>query len=131
MFFNLSKLDTRQFFLTSLRLTFGLWLLYVGVSKFINGPAGFVGYIEGEFASTWIPAALTTVTAWVILFAEPLVALWLLLGKAQRKAWIFAAALMLLLILGKTITRDFATVANNWQYLVLCLVAGAWTRPEE
>lgn len=128
---NLMKLDNRLFFLTSLRYLFGLWLLYVGLSKVVGGPAGFVGYIEGEFAATWLPAILVTLAAWVILAAENLIGLWLLVGKSQRAAWFAAALLMFLLLLGKTVTRDFATVANNWQYLLLCLGAAAWTKPEE
>jgi len=127
----LLQADTRAFFLTNLRYLFGFWLLVVGLSKLAGGPAGFVGYIEGEFATTWLPAILVTIAAWIILAAENLIGLWLLVGKSQRAAWFAAALLMFVLLFGKTVTRDFATVANNWQYLVLCLVAAAWTRPEE
>ncbi|MFM1846929.1 MAG: hypothetical protein RL417_403 [Pseudomonadota bacterium] len=123
--------DARECFLGSVRLFFGGWLLFVGLSKVLGGPAGFVGYIESEFAATWLPGALVALLAWVILVAEPLVGGWLLVGKRQRLAWLCAAALMFLLMIGKTILRDFATVANNWQYLVLCLAAAAWTRADE
>ena len=127
----LLKGDSRICFLTALRLTFGGWILFVGISKVLGGPAGFVGYISGEFAATWLPALLTTITAYVILVGEPLVGVWLLSGKRQRLAWLVAAALMFLLMIGKTILRDFATVANNWQYLVLCLTAAAFTKADE
>jgi uncharacterized membrane protein YphA (DoxX/SURF4 family) len=127
----LMKQDTRLFFLTCLRYLFGLWLLFVGLSKVVGGATGFVGYIEGEFAATWLPALLVTIAAWLILAAENLIGLWLLIGRSQRAAWLAAALLMFVLLFGKTVTRDFATVANNWQYLLLCLGAAAWTRPEE
>jgi uncharacterized membrane protein YphA (DoxX/SURF4 family) len=127
----LLKGDPRECFLVSLRVTFGVWLLFVGLSKFLGGATGFVGYIEGEFAATWLPPIVTTVTAYLILVAEPVVGGWLLLGKKQRLAWLSAALLMFLLMFGKTILRDFATVANNWQYVVLCLVAAALTHSDE
>ena len=131
MIMNFLKLDTRAFLLTSLRWTFGFWLLYVGVGKWLGGPAGFVGYIETQFAATWLPAILTTTTAWIIIIAEPLIGLWLMLGKVQRLAWIAAAGLMFMLTFGQTVLQEYESVANNWQYLILCLVAAAWTRPEE
>ncbi|NDC38622.1 MAG: DoxX family membrane protein [Proteobacteria bacterium] len=126
----LLKADSRHFFLTTLRLFFGSWLLYVGVSKLLGGMTGFIGYIEGEFAQTWLPSIAITTTAWLILILEPVIGAWLLLGKHQRLAWLSAASLMFLLMLGKTVLRDFPTVANNWQYLLLCLVAAAWSKPQ-
>ena len=45
--------DTRRFFLFGIRLFFGLWLLYVGLSKWIfMGVGMFVGYITAEFDKT-------------------------------------------------------------------------------
>jgi uncharacterized membrane protein YphA (DoxX/SURF4 family) len=128
---SLLKSDTRSCFVSTLRYAFGGWLLFVGITKILGGAAGFVGYIQSEFAQTWLPAALTTVTAWIILIAEPLIGAWLLLGKRQRLAWLSAAALMFLLMFGKTILRDFPTVANNWQYLALCIAAAALSEPEK
>ena len=51
--------DTRRFFLFGIRLFFGLWLLYVGLTKWIfMGPDRFVGYITAEFDKTWSPHTL-------------------------------------------------------------------------
>lgn len=123
--------DARLCFSTSLRYTFGAWLFFVGVSKFVGGAAGFVGYVESQFAQTWLPPLLTTISGWVILVAEPLVGAWLLLGRRVRLAWLAGAALMFLLMFGKTILRDFPTVADNWQYLLICLAGAALAEPEK
>src|SRR3972149_682214 len=59
------KYDTRRFFLFGVRLFFGAWLLYVGLSKWIlMGPGTFVGYITGQFDKTWSPHALNVFLAW-------------------------------------------------------------------
>lgn len=122
--------DTRSYFLTLMRIFFGGWLTYLGVMKWINGPAGFVGYIVADFEKTWAPAWLLVPTAWAILVAEVVVGVWILLGKAPRLAWSAATLLMFGLLFGKTMTGDFATVANNWQYLVLCALVAALHQPE-
>lgn len=122
--------DARNCFSASLRYTFGGWLFFVGVSKLVGGAPGFVGYVESEFAQTWLPAVVTTISGWVIVIGEPVIGGWLLLGKRQRLAWLCAALLMFLLMLGKTILRDFSTVADNWQYLFLCLIGAALAEAE-
>jgi len=123
--------DTREFFLFGLRLSFGFWILYVGLGKWLAGPAGFIGYIVNQFNETWVPELLSSGLGWIIIIAEPLVGLWLLAGVKQRLAWVAASKLMFLLMFGKTILGDYATVANNWQYLVIAIAAAAWTKPEE
>jgi len=128
---SLLRSDSRTCFVHSLRCAFGAWLLYVGISKIVGGAAGFVGYVETEFAQTWIPAVLTTISAWMIVVSEPLIGAWLLLGKRPRLAWLSAALLMFLLMLGKTVLREFPTVADNWQYLLICLMGAALSESEK
>jgi len=122
---NLGKCSGRELFLCSTGLLFGLWLLYLGAMKWIGGPGMFVGYIGTTFADTWLPGIMVTLTAWVILVAEPLLGLWLISGKCARCAWLATAGLMFMLAFGQTVLQQHATVANNWQFVILALACAA------
>ena len=115
----------RGFFLCGMRFFFGLWLLYVGLMKWIFiKPAVFVSMITAEFDKTWSPHLLNVLLAWLILIAEPVLALFILSGKKPRLAWTLASLLMFMLTLGQTILMKPDVIAN-WQYLVLTLVCAA------
>lgn len=119
-------LSPREFFLQGARLAFGIWLLYAGAIKWIGGPANFIGYITSQFDATWSPHILNLVLGWLIIVAEPVVALWLLSGKKQRCAWTVASLLMYLLLIGVTILRKPDVIAN-FQYFLFCLACAAWS----
>ena len=124
------KYDTRRFFLIGVRLFFGLWLLYVGLSKwFFMGTAVFVGFIADQFDKTWSPHVLNVFLAWLILLAEPVLALLILSGMKARKVWTLASFYMFLLIIGQTILMKPDVIAN-WQYLVLVLLCAALSDPD-
>ena len=96
--------DTRRFFLLGIRIFFGLWLLYVGLMKWIfMGPATFVGYVTSQFDKTWSPHGLNVLLAWVIMTAEPVLALLILSGRQARKVWTLASLFMFMLTIGQTI----------------------------
>ena len=115
----------RRFFLCGMQIFFGLWLLYVGLMKWIFiKPAVFVSMITTEFDKTWSPHVLNVLLAWLILIAEPVLALFILSGKKPRLAWTLASLLMFMLTLGQTILMKPDVIAN-WQYLVLTLVCAA------
>lgn len=123
--------DARRFFLCGMRLFFGVWLLYVGLYKWVAmGPEVFVGYITAEFDKTWSPHLLNVLLAWLILIAEPLLAALILSGRKARLAWTLTALLMFLLTLGQTILLKPDVIAN-WQYLVLTLACAALSDPEK
>ncbi len=114
-----------------MRLFFGLWLLYVGLVKWVViGPEAFVGHITTEFDKTWSPHTLNVFLGWLIIVAEPVLALLILWGKKQRKVWALTSLLMFLLTMGQTILMKPEVIAN-WQYLVLTLVCAALSDPEE
>jgi uncharacterized membrane protein YphA (DoxX/SURF4 family) len=124
------ELDSREFFLFGMRIFFGIWFLYVGLAKwFIFGADGFVNFITTEFDKTWSPHQLNVALAWLIIIAEPLLAILILIGKKQRAVWMLTAMLMFLLTIGQTILMK-PDVAANWQYLVLALVCAALSKPE-
>ncbi len=126
---NIRQMTASDLFILGARLTFGTWLFYVGLAKWLGGAAGFVAFITSAFSKTWIPEPLLLLTGWGILIAEPLLGIWLVLGLTKRWAWISAAGLMFLLTFGQTVIKEHSTVANNWQYLVLCLACAALAGP--
>jgi len=121
--------DTRRFFLFGIRLFFGSWLLYVGLSKWvIMGPGVFVGYIAAQFDKTWSPHMLNVSLAWLILVAEPVLAILILSGRKAREVWMLASLFMFLLTIGQTILMKPDVIAN-WQFLVLVLLCAALSDP--
>ncbi len=89
----------------------------------------FVGMITGEFDKTWSPHALNVFLAWLIMIAEPVLAVLILSGKKARCVWTLTALLMFLLTIGQTILMKPDVIAN-WQYLVLVLVCAALSDPD-
>ena len=124
------KFDTRRFFLFGIRFFFGSWLLYAGLSKWISmGPGIFVGYITSQFDKTWSPHFLNVFLAWLIMIAEPILAVLILSGKKARTVWTLTSLFMFLLTVGQTILMKPDVIAN-WQFLVLVLLCAALSDPD-
>jgi len=124
------KYDTRRFFLFGIRLFFGSWLLYAGLSKWVLlGPGMFVGYIASQFDKTWSPHILNVSLAWLIMVAEPVLATLILSGKKARTVWTLTSLFLFLLTIGQTILMKPDVIAN-WQYLVLVLLCAALRDPD-
>lgn len=124
------RYDTRRFFLFGMRFFFGLWLLYAGFMKWIlMGPSTFVNFITTEFDKTWSPHVLNVLLAWLILIAEPVLAVLILSGKKERIVWTLTSLLMFLLTIGQTILMKPEVIAN-WQFLILVLVCAALSDPD-
>lgn len=124
------RYDFRRFFLFGIRIFFGAWLLYVGLSKWIvMGSGAFVGYIAGQFDKTWSPHALNVSLAWLILVAEPVLAVLILSGRKARMVWTLTSLFMFLLVAGQTILMKPDVIAN-WEFLVLVLLCAALSEPD-
>jgi len=54
------------------------------------GPGVFVGYITAQFDKTWSPHMLNVSLAWLILVAEPVLAILILSGRKARAVWMLA-----------------------------------------
>ena len=123
--------DSRRFFLCGMRIFFGVWLLYVGLFKWVAmGPDVFVGYITSDFDKTWSPHILNVLLAWLIMIAEPVLTALILSGQRARLVWTLTSLLMFLLTMGQTILLKPEVIAN-WQYLVLTLACAALSDPEK
>jgi uncharacterized membrane protein YphA (DoxX/SURF4 family) len=121
--------DSRRYFVFWIRIFFGIWLLYAGLFKwFAIGPNAFVNLITTDFDKTWSPHGLNVFLAWVILFAEPLLSLWILSGIKQRLAWTLTSIFMFQLVAGQTLLMK-PDVIYNWHYMVLTVVCAALSDP--
>jgi hypothetical protein len=93
------------------------------------GPATFVGYITSQFDKTWSPHLLNVSLAWLIMVAEPVLAIMILSGRKPRKVWTLTTLLMFMLTIGQTILMKPDVIAN-WQFLVLVLLCAALSDPD-
>ena len=124
------SLDSRQYFLCGMRLFFGSWLLYSGLSKWISvGAVAFVGYITSQFDATWSPHLLNVVLGWLIVIAEPVLGAWLLSGKRMREAWSLTSLLMFMFVLGQTLLMKPDMMLGLWFYTALTLACAALSSP--
>lgn len=124
------RYDARRFFLFGIRIFFGTWLLYAGLSKWIlMGPNVFAGYIAAEFDKTWSPHLLNVFLAWLIQAAEPVLSVLILSGWKARTVWTATSLLMFLLVVGQSILMKPEVIAN-WEYLVLVLLCAALSDPD-
>ena len=122
--------DARRFFLFGMRIFFGIWLLNLGLTKWFKMGAGdFVGMITEQFdrPKTWSPHALNVGLAWIILVAEPVLAVLILTGIKPRVIWSLTALLMFQLLLGQSLLGK--DMFPNWGYTVLTLVCAALSQP--
>jgi hypothetical protein len=122
--------DARRFFLFGMRFFFGIWLLYGGfyVKWIVFGSGNFVNNITGDFDKTWSPHVLNISLAWIILIAEPVLALFILSGIKPRMIWTLTALLMFMLLFGQSMLMK-SDPMSNWFYVVLTLACAALSPP--
>ena len=72
---------------------------------------------------------MNVLLAWLIMIAEPGLAVLILSGRKPRMVWTLTSLLMFLLAIGQTILMKPDVVAN-WQYLVLALMCAALSDPD-
>ena len=122
---NFNECSAKEYFLCGARFAFGIWLLYAGLFKWGSiGAEAFVGMIVTQFNQTWSPEILNKALAWLILIAEPSIAVFILMGCCSRLAWTLAALLMYMLLLGQTLLMK-PDVVNNWLYFIFTLTCAA------
>ena len=67
--------------------------------------------------------------AWLILVAEPVLAVLILSGRKARAVWTLTSLFMFLLVAGQTILMKPDVIAN-WEFLVLVLLCAALSEPD-
>jgi len=100
-----------------LRLALGVNLLMHGLVR-IPILEEFVSGLQQGFENTWLPQALVTGFAYFLPYAEGLIGILLLAGAWTRYALLSGGILMSLLIFGKTVQQDWATVGTQMIYVL-------------
>ena len=114
-----------------LRSGLGMLFFFAGLNKFLaeGGLGSFVGYIQGQFGGTWLPAFATTAFAHALPFAEVTLGALLMLGLARFLAIPLGALLMLNLAFGMMVLGNHDVVLQNMIYVGLfaaCLFTTGW-----
>ncbi len=107
-----------------IRLLFGLVFLIYGINKLVNY-AAVVDGISSGFVDSWLPMILVKPFAYILPVVEFLLGIWFLTGFKYRTALITTGFLMILLIFGKAVQGDPATVGRNMIYMIILLI-GLW-----
>jgi uncharacterized membrane protein YphA (DoxX/SURF4 family) len=116
-----------------LRLAVASLFLAAVVPKFWRGfdsVQGTVHYFQTQFADTWLPESLVTLHGYVTPFAEVLIVLWLLTGVRLQAGWVFASLFMVSLAFGQMVLREYASAADDFNYVLLC-AAGLYLSPHD
>ena len=114
-----------------LRFGLGMLFFFAGLNKFLadGGAAAFIGYIQAQFAETWLPAFATEIFARVLPYAEVVLGALLMLGLARFVAIPLGALLMLDLAFGMMVLGKHDVVMQNMIYVGLfaaCLFTSGW-----
>jgi thiosulfate dehydrogenase [quinone] large subunit len=99
------------------RFALGLNILLHGIIRLLEGPTAFVTSIEREFRGTILPAAGVVFFARLLPFAETLIGVLLVIGLGTQLAIVSGFALLMLLLIGKSIKQDWMTVGLQMIYV--------------
>lgn len=105
-----------------LRISIVTLFFAAGLNKLVAGHSATVGLLTKLFTQAWLPLPLVVMQATLAPYIEIVLSMWLLLGFRLKLAWIFSSLFMISLAFGLTIVQNFAGAAQNYFYVVLCLV---------
>lgn len=91
--------------------------------KFVAGMPEVAEQFESHFRETWLPLFLVRPFGYSIAFIEAILALWLLTGFRLVLGWLLSGLLMVVLIFGLFVAREYSVAADNAIYLMV-IVAG-------
>jgi len=116
-----------------LRFSLGLLFFAAAMGKFLGkgGVAGFLEYIQGKFAGTWLPPVLYQSFGQVIPYVEIFLGIVLMLGIFRLAGLVLGSLHMLGLAFGMMVTGDWPVVAANLFYVALfaaALLTSPWDR---
>ena len=102
-----------------LRGSFGIFLLFSGIGKFMMGIDTFVGFIVPGFEETFLPKLLVTAFAYAMPFLEFLLGLWLLTGFKRDWALIGTGKFLAILMFGLLLQGNVDTVNKVFIYIFI------------
>ena len=112
------------------RLGLGLCIALHGYVR-LPHLANFADELQKEFANTFLPPALTHLTAEGIVIAEAIIGTFLLLGLFLRAALVAGSALMILLLFGVCLLQKWEVAGLQLTYLAIyaaLLFTAEWDR---
>jgi hypothetical protein len=104
-----------------LRASLGSLFLSAALSKLPGGVAGTVGYYLTLFQHSLLPSFLVRAHASGIVWAELILALWVLSGYRLGLAWKAMTAVLLSLAVGMVFAGKFDVASDNYVYVALAL----------
>lgn len=94
---------------------------YQGKWSFENAKWFVTGYLlEDKFRESFLPKWLIAAYGYALPYAEFIIGILLLSGIARNKVLFSAGLLMLTLIIGAILMKDYSVVYENFFYLFLC-----------
>jgi thiosulfate dehydrogenase (quinone) large subunit len=106
-----------------LRVGLGLNILLHGLVRLGNARALFVNAIIREFEETSLPASVIKMTGNILPYLETTVGLMLVFGMATEGSLIAGCTLIFILLIGKSMVTDWATVTFQMIYiLIYCIL---------
>src|SRR5271168_4318404 len=115
---NASQTDERIAY-AFLRFVLGLNICFHGVSRLLSDHAAFLAYLDRSMVhAVLVPKASLPVLAAVLPWMEAIVGLFLLLGLLTRFALVAGSALMVLLMAGATLAKEWDIAGLQ---LIYCL----------
>lgn len=120
---NRNNLNTRPVILLA-RLYVGGILFLAGYGKiFDQGVAGFAGYLNQQFQSTFLPDFVLTVFGYSLPYVEFFIGILLIIGLMRKFSLTVAGGVFLLLSQGQFMIGEYATAAHNGVYFLVTLIA--------
>lgn len=117
------------------RFSLGMLSLVAGVDKFIAkgdpfsfftnfinpqaATAGFRGYLQKQFAESWLPSLITVPFGYVLPYAEVVIGLLIMLGLFRFFFLLLGSLVMLVLSFGMMVVGQHDIVARNMLYVFM------------
>ena len=105
-----------------LRLALGGLLFFLGLGKFLMGPAAFVTAFSGGFTNTWLSMGLVTFWLNLMPYFEVVLGAMIFLGLFARWATVVAGFYLVVIIYGGAISSQ----PNIFYNTFLLLFAAMW-----
>jgi thiosulfate dehydrogenase [quinone] large subunit len=105
------------------RVTLGVIFFFYGLEKFLMGLGNFAGYIDQQFAQSWLPAFSLAIFSHVLPFCEITIGALLIAGLFTRVVLILMLALLIMLSYGQVIIGHAEIVAHNLIYTAVGALA--------
>ncbi len=102
-----------------LRGSFGIFLLFSGIGKFMMGMDNFVGFVVPSFEETFLPLLIAKGFAYAIPFLEIILSICLLSGYKRDWALVGTGKFLVILMFGHLIKGENESVGALFIYIFI------------